>query len=97
MQIDSDRAGVRVKAVTRLGVADFADGIAGNLLVIHLCGGGDFAEDVHRVGDGGDFAGDVAHRVLRQQRIQNRVGNLVADFIGMTLGHTLGSKQRVHR
>ena len=97
VQVDGDLAGLRVEAVARLGVADLADGVTGNLFVVHLRGGGDFAENVHRVGDGGDFAGDVAHRVLRQQRIQNRVGNLVADFIGMTLGHTLGSKQRVHR
>ena len=97
VQIDGDRAGVRVKAVTRLGVADFADGVAGNLLVIHLCGGGDFAEDVHRVGDGGDLAGDVAHRVLRKQRVENRVGDLVADLIGMPLGDALGGKQRMHR
>ena len=78
---DGNRIGV--KAVFALGVADSADDVPRNVLVIHLGLRRDFAHDVHMTGFAGGFACTAGKRVFAKERIQNRVGNLVAYLIGM--------------
>ena len=54
--------------------------------------GGDLAEDHHKTGLGGGFAGHAAARVLIQAGVQYRVADLVAEFIGVTFRHRFGAE-----
>ena len=93
IQHDLHRAGARVKTARAVLIADARDGIADNLVVIHLRLGGDFAHHQHHAGGGDGFARHARHGILRKMRVQNRVRNLVADLIGMTLRNRFRSKE----
>ena len=90
-----DGAGVAVKAVGGVVVADLAHDLARDLRDVHIAAGGDLAHDVDHARGGGALTGDVALRVLLEYRVQHRVGDLVADLVGMALGDGFGREEVV--
>jgi len=82
-------AALGVEAVLGLGVADLADGLAGDLGVVHMVGGGDLADDDYQSGGGRHLAGYTGGRVVAQDVVQDGVGDLVAHLVGVALGHRL--------
>ena len=89
---DVDEHLVRVKHVVVVDVADFADGVAGDLHEVELGLGGDLAADDGDVGLHVGFAGDAAELVLREAGVQHGVGNGVGDFVRMAFADGLGRK-----
>ena len=81
---------VGVKHVIVVHIADFADGLAGQLHVVELGLGGDLTADHGDVGLHVGFTGDAAELVLRKAGVQNGVGDRVGDLVGMTLADGLG-------
>ena len=96
MQIHGDPAGIGIKAMTGLDIADFPHRAAGNGFIVHHGLGGDLTENVDAVGDGGDLTGYMRTGILLQQGIQDGIGDLVADLIGMTFGNAFGSEESIH-
>ena len=88
-------AGVAVKAVGGVVVADVLEYAAGDPGDVHVAAGGDLAHDEDHAGGRGALAGDVAVGVLLKDGVEHGVGNLVADFVGMSLGYGLGSEEVV--
>ena len=78
-----DRAGVGADAHLVVGVADVANRLADDFLIVDRGLGGDFAgHDGNARGDQ-RFAGHAAHGVLGEQGVENAVGNLIGQFVGM--------------
>src|SRR5690606_13015556 len=78
---DHDGAGVAADAHLVVGVADFVDHVANNLLVIHDRLSRDFSGDDRQPGGHHRFAGDAAVGVLGEQCIQDAVGNPVRQLV----------------
>ena len=93
VDVGDDGAGIAVKAVGGVIVADVADHFAGDLGDVHIAGGGDLAHNVDQTGGSGGLAGHAAIGILLKNGVQNGVADLVADLIGMSLGNGFGSKQ----
>ena len=79
--VDEDAVGMEHIIVVH--VADLADRLPDDLVVIKLGLGRDLAADHHDVALGVGLAGDAAHRILRQTGVKDGVGNGVANFVGM--------------
>ena len=86
-------AGLVVEAVLRARVADLLDRRADDLLKVDVAGRGDLAGDDGEPGRHQGFAGDAAHRILREDGVEHGVGNLIGDLVGMPLGHRFGREQ----
>ena len=86
---------VGVEHVVVVHVADFADGLAGDLDEIELGLGGDFAADDDDVGFGVALAGDAAELVLREAGVQHGIGNGVANLVRVAFADGLGGKDKV--
>ncbi len=93
IDVGDDGAGVAVKAIGGVVVADVTDHLAGDLGNIHIAGGGDLAHNVDKARGSGGLAGHAAIGILLENGVQNGVADLVADLIGMSLGNRFGSKQ----
>ena len=93
VDVGDNGAGVAVKAIGGVVVADIADHLAGNLGNVHIAGGGDLAHNVDKARGSGGLAGHAAIGILLEDGVQNGVADLVADLIGMSLGNRFGSKQ----
>ena len=88
-----DLHAVGVELLGRVRVADFANRLARDGLVVERAVGGDFTGQHDVVVLAEDFAGDVARSVLREAGIENRVGDVVADFVRMPFRHRLGRER----
>ena len=80
---DDDVHAVGVVADVVVVVADGADGLAGDVGVVELGLGGDFAGDDQQAGLGEGFARHAALRVLGEARVEDGVRDGVADFVGV--------------
>jgi len=88
-------AGFVVEADVGMVVADALDGVARDLDVIDIGGGGDFTRQHHKAGIDQRFCGDAGVLVLGQNGIEDGIGNLVGHFVRMTFGHRFGSKEKI--
>ena len=82
-----NRAGIGVKAIKRVIVADGADYAANHRLEVDVSLGRDFAGDHHQSGSGQGLAGYPAVAVLLKASVKDGVGDLVGDLIGMPFGY----------
>ena len=89
-------AGVAVKAEGGIIVADVQHNVAHDGGNIHLRRRGDFAHHHHHAGGGAGFAGDAAHGVLGEQRVQHRVRHLIAQLVRMTFRDRFRGKEFPH-
>ncbi len=87
MQIHEDGAACRIKTVPRRGISGLFDNLPGDRLIVDICPGGDFSENMNLIRRTGHFAGHPGIRILFQETIQNAVGDPVADFIRMAARH----------
>ena len=76
-----------------IGVADIADHVAHDFLIIDDRLGGDFTGNHRQAGRHHRFAGDAAVGVLGQQGVQDAVGNLVSQFVRMSHADGFTGKQ----
>ena len=83
--------------VVVIHIADLADGIADDGVVIELRLGGDFAAHDDDIALGVGLAGDAAVRVLREAGVEDGVGNGVANFVGMAFANGLGGENETSR
>ena len=89
IQRDKDSAGICIKSLAGIVVADLPDRIADNLLIIHNSLGRDLAGHQDKTRAGSGLAGHTAHGILCHAGIQNRIGHSITDFVGMSLCHRL--------
>jgi hypothetical protein len=68
-----DGAGVGIKSIERIVIANGLHYAADSLLKVDISFGGDFAGDDHQASGCQRFAGDAAVRIFCNARIQNRV------------------------
>jgi hypothetical protein len=87
---DEKVAGLVVKALVRVIVADVLDGITDGLLVVNLGAGGDLAKDHDHAGLGGGLASNLGEGVLSQAGIEDGIGDLVGNLVGVALTDRLG-------
>ena len=80
-----DSAGVRIKTKGRVGKADVADDLPGDVHIANLCTCSNFSGNDYHAGFDECFARHSAIRVLLYQRVEDAVGNLVAHFVRMAL------------
>jgi hypothetical protein len=78
-----------------VGVADFLDRLAHDLLVIQLGVGRDLAGEHDVVALDERFAGDAAELVLLEAGVENGVGNVIAHLVRVAFGYRLGRKREV--
>src|SRR5690606_18944676 len=76
-----------VNAIVGVIVANSLDGVARDLNVIHVGGGGDFTRQHEQPGVAQRFGRHAGIWVLSEDGVENGVGNLVSDLVGMTFGH----------
>ena len=88
-----DFHGIGIEAVAGIDIADPADGLPGNFLVVDNRFRGNLAADDAEVCGDHRLAGHPGVRVLGKAGIQNRVGDGVGDLVGVPVGDALGSKQ----
>ena len=81
---------VGVEHIVVVHIADFANGLAGQLHVVELGLGGDLTADHGDVGLHVGFTGDAAELVLRKAGVQDGIGDRVGDLVGMALADGLG-------
>src|SRR5205085_1020031 len=79
-------AGVGVKAVNGIVIADGLNYSADDGLEIDVSFGGNFSGDDDQTGAGQGFAGDAAGGIFTQAGVEDSVGNLVGNLVGMPLG-----------
>ena len=85
-------AGLSVKAVGRVIVADAVHGLADDGGDVHLGSGADLAHHQHHTGGGGSLTGHAGSRILSQNIVQHCVRDLIAHLIRMAFGHRFRSK-----
>ena len=85
-------AGICIKALGGIVIADLTDGVADNLLIVNdsLCR--DLTGNQCKAGAHCGLAGNTAHGILSHAGIQNRIADCVADFVGMSFGYRLRCK-----
>jgi len=81
-----------VEHVVVVDVADVADRVANDQLVVDFGGSGDLARHYHLIGLNQRFASDTAVLVLREAGVEYAVGNKVGDFVGVTFTHRFGGE-----
>ena len=92
VDIGEDGAGVGVKAIGRVGIADVGNDLSGHGGDVHMALIGHFAHDQRHAGGGDALAGHAGHGVLGQNCVKNAVGDLVAHLVGMPLGDGFGGE-----
>ena len=88
-----NRAGVAVKAVFGIIIADIIDNSPCDFGNINLRACGYFAHNHNHARCAAALAGNSAVRVFCKNCVKHGVGNLVTDFVGMTSRYRLGSKK----
>ena len=96
MQINGDAAGIGIETISRLRIADLADDLAGNVLVIHLSRGGHFPENMYLIGGTSDFACNVCGRILGEDSVQDAIRDLIAYLIRVSACYGLRRKIVYH-
>ena len=81
MKIHDDPAVFRIKALSRMYIADLPDDLSGRVLVIDLGIRCDLSEDMYQIGAGRNLTGDMRFRILLQNTVQDPVRDLVADLV----------------
>jgi hypothetical protein len=89
---DEQVAGLVVKTLGGVIVADALDGLTDDLLVVELGLGADLTEDHDHTGLGGSLTSNLGEGVLGQAGIEDGIGDLISDLVGMTLTDGLGLK-----
>ena len=79
--------GVGVEAVFAPGIADAADGLAGDFLYVGEGMRRHFPADDHQTGGHEGFTGDAGILVPAQAGVEDGVGNLVGHFVRMAFGN----------
>ena len=92
---DENGATLVVKGQFRVYVTDILDGLAGNLLVVDYCLGGNFAGNHDESCVYQCFAGYAAFGILREAGVEDGVRNLVANFVWVSFGHGFRGKKIV--
>jgi len=87
---DEQVAGLVVKTLGRVIIADVLDGVTDDLLVVELGLGGDLTEDHDHTGLGGSLASNLGEGILPEASIEDSVGNLISDLVGVALTDGLG-------
>jgi hypothetical protein len=87
---DEQVAGLVVKTLGRVIIADVLDGVTDDLLVVELGLGGDLTEDHDHTGLGGSLASNLGEGILPKASIEDSVGNLISDLVGVALTDGLG-------
>lgn len=87
-------ASAAVDSLGRIVVSNLAQGIANNLVHVHLGGGRDFSEQQDIIRLGRRLTSHLAVGVLGQAGVQNGVGNLVAALVRMALANRLAGKEK---
>ena len=82
--------GFGVETIRRVGVADFLDGLADDLLEIDVAAGRDLTGDQRQARRDERLAGHAGSGVLREDGVENRVGNLVGDLVRVPFRDGLG-------
>jgi hypothetical protein len=77
----------------RAVVADTANGVADQRVVVQDGAGGNFAGDHGQAGGHQGLAGNTALGVYLHDFIENRIGNLVGNLVRMAFGDGLRGKQ----
>ena len=95
VQGDQDGATLVVELQIGVHVADVLDGVAGNLLVVDYCLGGDFTGNHDETRVHQSFAGYTAFGVLGKTGVEDGVRNLVANFVWVSFGHGFRGKKIV--
>jgi len=88
-------AGVGVKTVFGVVIADLANRFASDFVVIDVRAGGNLARDDDQTGGDQRFASYAPPGILAHDFIENGVGDLVSDLVGMTFSNGLGSEQKI--
>jgi hypothetical protein len=87
------RAGISVVAVLASRVADVADDVTHDLLIVHRSGGRDLAGDDGQPRGDQRLACDPCERVLHEDGIEDAIRDLVGNLVGMPLGYGFGSEE----
>jgi hypothetical protein len=87
---DEQVAGLVVKTLGGVIIADVLDGITDDLLVVELGLGGDLTEDHDHTSLGGSLASNLGEGILPEAGIEDSVGNLISDLVGVALTDGLG-------
>ena len=95
LERNDDATGIAVKAVLGPGVADFADGLAGQLSDVHVGSRRDLAHHHDQAGGGAHLAGYSAVRVILDDRVQHRVRDLIADLVRMSFSNRFGCQEKL--
>jgi len=92
--VDKDTAALVVKAFVAVVVADVADSLADELVVVDVGSGGDLTEDHDHAGLGRSLTGDTAVGILLETGIKNSIRNTVAELVGMALRDRLRGEEK---
>jgi len=86
LAVDGDQhgTGIGIEAHLGIGVADLADGLAGDLGIVDDSISGNLTGDDNHTGGHQRLAGHAGLGVLGQDRIKDRVGDLVGNLVRMT-------------
>ena len=90
-----DGAALVVEADFGVVVADAAHGFLGDLAIVDVRLGRDFAGNHDEAGGDQGFAGDAALRVFGQNGVEDGIGNLVGDLVRMAFANRLGRKEKL--
>ena len=88
-----DGAGLIVKAIGGVGIADIADGLSYDAGDVDIAVGRHLAHDEDHAGRGDRLACNTAVAVKMDDGVEDSVGDLVADLIGMSLCHAFRCKK----
>ena len=86
---------IGMENIVVMRVADLADGLAGDSIVVQFGFGSDLTANDHQVALGVSLASHAAIRVLREAGVQDGIGNGIANFVRMALTDRLGRKDVV--
>ena len=93
MECGEHAAAVGIEPVVALGIADIADGVAGDGFHIHADVGTHLTHHHHHTGGAETLAGHLGFGVSGQECIQDGVAYLVRNFVGMSFRHRFRRKE----
>ena len=71
----------------RIGVADFTDRFAGDILIIDRSTGGDLARNNHKSSGDKRFTGDPALGIIFHCGVDNTIGDTIGNLVRMPFRH----------
>ena len=93
VQCHDHTAGIAVKAIFCIVIANLPNRVPYHLLNIHIALGGNLSHYQHQACGRTSLTSHPAHRILRHHGIQHGIRNGITHFIRMPLCHRLGCKQ----